>query len=641
MKTTYKNSQFLTFLIRFAALYLIWGVCRVIFALYNGGLIGPVMWSDVLPLVKGGFVFDTVSILYLNIPFILFSLLPAPFVSRVWYQRALLWLFVVVNAIALIPNIGDIFWYQFKLGRFATDDLHFAAEETFGSIVWTSIKQYWWAVVIWLALVAGLVVTARATIYKRAARPLLYQPWARYALKTILLLGMIFYAVSGVRGFVSFFGTFPIGVNDATMFVRPQLSPVALSNPFSLIRTASYKYVSPTFFDRLTADTLAPVGLTVAEEPIVQLAGDPNVVFILLESFGAPYIKEINPELPESYTPNMDSIFRDSYLFVNAFHNGHRSIDALPAVWASIPSLHTNFLSMPQSTSEYYTIVTALRERGYTTQFYHGGARASMSFVSFGAMAGVDEFYSREDYERERGSGHFDGTWGIYDDKFLPYFLEKLNRTTQPFCATIFTVSSHVPFAIPKDVAGRFPGAPSFERSLRYSDWALGEFFREAARQPWFDNTLFVITADHHFASPQSTAIDKRFLTAPYIHSVPIAFYYPGGELVGRDSTIMQHIDIAPTLRNMLGIEKPMFGFGRDHFNDTQREPFALFFNDGRFYYVTEDIMYYMDVKGENAGWEYYTAEPRSEPDMTNLDRLRAIVQQFYGHVERKEFTIY
>jgi len=628
-----RNNNFFIFLLRLGALYLLFLLCRVVFAVHNLPLLGAIHWSDIPSLLHGGFVFDSVSILYGNIPFIVFSLLPFNFIGRQGYQRMLIWLFVIVNAIALIPNVADIYYFPFKLGRLASDDWHYAAESGLGRLIWTDVAQYWWGAVIWAVLVAALVVVARKFRYKPQRFPLVAQPVARYAIRFIILALAALYAGSGVRGFVSWWGTFPIAMNDATLFVRPELSSVALSNPFCIIRTLQEKYDNPVYFDdQAQVDSLAPCVHLPAPHPKIALQGHPNVVFLILESFGSGNIGLLNPEADQSVTPNLDSLMRRSYLFTNAFHNGHRSIDALPSVWASIPSLRNQFLTLPQAIAEYYPLTAALRDMGYTTQFYHGGAKETMSFAAFGRMAGVEHCYSRDDYEQVRGSGDFDGTWGIYDDKFLPYVVDMLDGTPPPFCATIFTLSSHIPFAIPKEMKERFKQVRPEDRAMAYSDYAIGKFFEKASRSPWFDSTLFVLTADHN----SSWAVGEKFRKVPGLFSIPIAFYYPKAGLQGRDSTIMQHINIAPTLQSMLGVNKPIFGMGRDQFNDSITPPYAIFFHNGMFNYLSDSTLYQSDGYSEPTAQNCFGGEIHI--DSLAVVRMKAFIQQYYGRVAEKDY---
>ena len=104
-----------------------------------------------------------------------------------------------------------------------------------------------------------------------------------------------------------------------------------------------------------------------------------------------------------------------------------RSIDAMPAIWASIPSYNKNFMRLPQSQAEYHAMPRILDSLGYTTAFMHGASRGSMSFAAFGAMAGIERFVWREDYEHLHGPADFDGKWGIWDDKFLPFALDNID----------------------------------------------------------------------------------------------------------------------------------------------------------------------------------------------------------------------
>lgn len=142
-----------------------------------------------------------------------------------------------------------------------------------------------------------------------------------------------------------------------------------------------------------------------------------------------------------NYSPFLDSLSTEGILFTNAYHNGIRSMDALPSIWGSIPTFKKPFLSLPQSTAPTYTLPTMLNEMGYTTTFMHGGVRESMGFVAFSKKNGVNHTYSLDEYEQERGGDDYDGHWGIWDDKFMDYAADKIIELPKPLFTTIVTLT--------------------------------------------------------------------------------------------------------------------------------------------------------------------------------------------------------
>lgn len=634
-----RENNFLILLIRIAVLYVLWGLCRVVFGIYNINLIGAIDSSDLWNIFKGSFVYDTVSILYLNTPFIVISLLPFRIREKRWYGTILIALYVGVNAVGIMVNMADVCYFPFKLSRIAADDTHFAFESNFMSLLLLFAIHYWGVLLFWIGAVCTLIFTAK--IFR-------YVPWRYrkvnntvfYVGQSLLFLLCSLYIVWGIRGFVALKGTFPISMSDATMFVKPEHSQLILSNPYCLLRTMGKSSPELMYMTDEEAHSVNPLTITLADTAKVSLNTTPNVVFLILESFGSSHISILNEQLKEDnicYTPNINAILEESYLFTNAYCNGIRSMDALPSILASIPSFKIEFLALPQSVSRYYALPNILKdEKGYKTLFLHGGARESMCFLSFGKSIGIDQFYFRGDYEKKNGSKDFDGAWGIYDDKFLPYALGVLNQTAQPFCATMFTLSSHHPYSIPQSMEARFKDIEGdFECSVVYADYALGKFFADARREPWFDNTLFVLVADH-----AGLSTTPKYNTSPYLNSIPIAFYMPSTNLKGRDSRPVQQIDIAPTVARMLGYTKDMFGFGEDMFNSTE-EPFAIFYKNSTFNLVADSVLYQSDDKQLRSVTDLRTGNAvttLTAADSLRLQKKRALVQQYYGRISKSDF---
>lgn len=651
-----RSYYFVVFLMRMALLYVIYALCRVVFALYNADLIGAVEPGDIWSVVKGSLVFDTASILYINIPFILLSLLPLRLRERGGYQTMLRWVFVVCNTVGLMVNIADIFYYPFKLSRIASDDLHFLTGGNFGGLMMGFMGEYWPGVL----LLAAFAVLMWFGFGWLRYRPNPNSPRLRagvFEVSQLLVLGLVGgFMIFAIRGFSFSAASYPITMSDASLYVKPKYASLVLSNPFCMIRTLGHKVEYPRFFEEEDLDKLYPV----VHNPVdtarvaVRFNENPNVVVLILESFASAHLKSFSDMFSEgqrSYTPFIDSLAAHSYVFPEVYQNGSRSIDALPAIWASIPSFKTQFLSMPNSVAEYRALPECLSEMGYNTMFLHGSVRESMGFVAFGQMAGIQQFYSREDYEAERGTGDFDGKWGIWDHKFLPFVNEKISKTRQPFCATVFTLSSHHPFKVPDELDHRFgESAIPIQRAIEYSDYALREFFRQASREPWFENTLFVITADHGSGSD-----NDKYRNMPYAYAVPIIMHYTGsslrskkmfeeGRLEGRHTRTSQHIDIMPTVLRMMGYRKPFFAFGRDMFNDKDAD-FAINYYGSAFNFMADSMRYIFNEKEVVAAYNYKEdyrerEELRATPlDSANVVRMKAFIQQYYRHVRNREYV--
>lgn len=199
-----------------------------------------------------------------------------------------------------------------------------------------------------------------------------------------------------------------------------------------------------------------------------------------------------------------------------------------------------------------------LGKEGYHSSFFHGAPNGSMGYLAFSNLIGIDQYYGMNEYGNK---DHFDGYWSIFDEEFFQFFAGKLNAFNQPFISVIFSSSSHHPFVLPERYAGKFPEGPHpINRSIGYTDMAVKRFFENVSKKDWYDNTLFVITADHCQSEPQMA----EYLTSTGSFEVPVFFYTPDGSLKGEDDRLMQQIDIMPVVLGCLNYNKPYFAFGSD-----------------------------------------------------------------------------
>lgn len=648
MKVNFKNSL-TVLLVRLMVVYAVFMLCRLGFYYFNNNLIDSLDNSSYWSLLRGSLMFDTVSIIYVNLLFIFMSLVPFRFREHNAYRKAMLWVFMVTNGIGLLVNVADIFYYPFKQARIVLGDFHLLGEDAFIPLLGDFVVDFWYGFLFYFILLAILYYGYKAVFTKREPA---------VADRRYYLLNSGYFALMGivviffVRGATFSAASFPINMNDAFLYTEnPTHTSVILSNPFCLIRTMnkSKKAMNLHYFDDAVAQNIAPTTHTAIDTMAFDMDAKTNVMVIILESFGKAHIKSLSDQFKpgqETNTPFLDSLFREGYLFTNGFQNGSRSIDALPAIWASIPSFKEHFLSLPNSVAPYHALPSCMTEMGYQTAFFHGAVKESMGFVSFGKTAGVQQFFSREEYEAENGDDDFDGKWGIWDHKFMPFVHKKLNTLdkSKPFFATFFSLSSHHPYKVPPGLPKSFSeGTLPIHRAIKYSDYALEEFFKSIENEPWYKNTLFIITADH-----SSGADSKKFSKAPYDYSIPIFFFKPGSNLKGKDDRIMQHIDIMPTLLGMMDYDNPYFAFGKDHFNtkDT-KDHFAVNHSNGAFHFVS-DSHYYLFNEKEVLSKSDYRKDPLGKNNMiksaTKADKemikeFKAFLQEYYSHVNRRDYV--
>ncbi len=152
-----------------------------------------------------------------------------------------------------------------------------------------------------------------------------------------------------------------------------------------------------------------------------------------------------------------------------------------------------------------------------------------MGFLGFGNILGFDHYYGENEYNNNED---FDGSWGIWDEPFMQYMKERLDQKEVPFFSTVFTITSHEPYVIPNKYTGKFPkGSIPMHECVGYTDYAFKEFFKEAQKEPWFENTIFIITSDHG----NQVYYGDEYLKVINRNAVPILIYKPDGSLKGEN----------------------------------------------------------------------------------------------------------
>ena len=289
------------------------------------------------------------------------------------------------------------------------------------------------------------------------------------------------------------------------------------------------------------------------------------------------------------YTPFLDSLITHSYTSYNSFANGTKSIDAIPSILASIPTTHFHFSLSKYCTNKIDGIGKILSQEGYQTSFFHGAPNGSMGFESMNKLLGVANYYGMDNYNN---NSDFDGMWGIWDDKFLTYFSDNLNQMQEPFFSSVFSCSSHHPYKIPKEFKNQFKkGKHPMHECVQYTDHSLKIFFENIKDKKWFNNTLFVITADH-----TNISFNPKYRSSIGIFRVPIIFYDPSNSnLTEKSHKIIQQIDIMPSILSYLNYNKPFFSLGNNIFGN--ENGFAINYNNDFQLIIDDKVIIYNETE--------------------------------------------
>lgn len=618
---------------------LLFTLCRIGFYIYNTSYFPDMTVSHFLRILWGGLRFDMTAVLYINSLIILLTLVPFDIRFTSAYQSILKYLFYILNGLAIAANLADFIYYKFTLRRTTADIFNeFEEGPGAGGLFFRFLIDYWYVTIFAVGIYWLMVF-----LYKRirVEGPMIQNRVAYYSAGVLAIPLVAYLFIGGVRGGFKH-STRPITLSNAGEYVKyPRETNLVLNTPFSVFRTiGKTKIQKVKYFE--SEEKLASVFTPIHEPKDTAVFRADNVVVILLESFSKEFFGTFNKDKPnyKGYTPFLDSLIQHSKTFQYSFSNGRKSIDGPPSALASLPTFGVPFVLTPYANNKYNSLATTLGEKGYHTSFFIGHPNGAMGYTAFTQLAGFQHYYGMDEYGNDEDS---DGLWGIWDHKFLPFFANKLNEFPKPFFTTLFTVSSHHPFKVPKEFEGKFKGGNKpILKCIEYTDYSLREFFKTVSKEPWYKNTLFVFTADHC----SSDIIFDESRTNWGYYSVPVIFFKPDNSLAGHSMEIAAQVDIMPSVLGYLHYDKPYFAFGRDIFREAVK-PMAFNYNDAFNLYEGE---YLLTFNGERTvGLYNFVQDKMLTHDLKNEKpeviqamepKIKAIIQQYNNRLIENRLTV-
>lgn len=613
----------LLFFSAFCLTWLFYSLERLQFVFWNWSFFKNQVWTDILWAFVKALRFDLSAVsLLAALPFLVFvftALIRREQLS-LRSQRWLLGLFVLFQIPTMVLNLGDAEFINF-LGRRYTFDALFFFREIPGKF-WQLTFYYWHLNLINLSILSAYGFLCVNWLPRQAWLQRSLSRKKSGALGAVLFVGLFVGARGGLQ-------SKPINFAHAQSFLSPMMNNVVLNSSFTFLQTIKrqslprdHYFSNEEMLAVLKQGLTGPSLLQAENRPL-----KPNIVLIILESFSLEFVGHANGG--KGYTPFLDELAGKGLFFHNAFANARRSIEGVGAIMGGIPALMNEpFISSQYLTNYFLGVGTWLQKSGYHTSFFHGAQNGSMYFDQFMKSAGVKNYFGQNEFPHPEDN---DGTWGIWDEPFLQWMNTRLGTFPQPFFSTVFTLSSHNPFRIPPQYAGRFPkGTSEIHETIGYTDHALRQFFAQAAQQPWFDNTIFIITADHTYKGDR-----PEYQNELGRYRVPLLIYAPKVKLPRPDEDqVVQHIDILPTILDLVGIpEKEKNYLGTSVFVPGRR--FAVNFSDGRYLYITRD--YFLTHNREGDFQMFAMKDPQGSQALQEpaaernelIQRLKACIQYF------------
>ncbi|WP_019141146.1 LTA synthase family protein [Noviherbaspirillum massiliense] len=307
-----------------------------------------------------------------------------------------------------------------------------------------------------------------------------------------------------------------------------------------------------------------------------------NVVLISVESLSASYLGAYGSD--KGLTPNLDEIARKGMKFEQVFATGTRTVRGLEALSLGTPPVPGQAIVRRPNNDHLATIGEMLEHQGFNTFFFYGG---------YGYFDNMNAYFSANDYrivdrtDFPKETIMFENVWGVADEALFDNVLRTMDNKTaseKPFFAHVMTTSNHRPYTYPDgriDIAS--PGGRS--GAVKYTDYAIGKFLKDAESRPWFKDTLFVIVADHC-----ASVAGKSKLPVESYH-IPLIFYAPGLLKPGSYAPLMSQVDIAPTLLEVLGKKGEEEFFGRSVFAEGPAPQRAFISNYQELGYLRNGIL--------------------------------------------------
>ena len=589
--------KYKTVLLNIFTVLAVYFLCRILFLIFNSEFIfdgNNDSFSYWILLFWGATKFDISAITIINIPYILFSILPFKFRNNTVYKKIITVLFFYIfNILAFALNFIDIIYSRFTQKRMTFDILKFAQTEGgFTNLIPNFLKDYWYIVLFFL-VISTLFIIINKKINK-AKEKITANNFSFFYKNILQFCFFILLCFIGVR---CSFGEKTISIISASKYAKANHIVLVLNTPFTLIKTVDKESLEEKYY-------FSQEDLKKYYEPIYHKNSNNkvekhNVIVIILESFSLEYSAILNTKLEYSQIPNFDSIAKLGQI-LPCISNSGRSMEGIPAIISGLPTLmNCEYINSIYSSNKITSIPEILKKYGYRTAFFHGGKNGTLNMDNYAIKAGFENYYGKNEYNNDKD---FDKTWGIFDHKFLNYFSKQLDTIRQPFFTTIFTLSSHHPYTLPEDYKKQNSiSENNVIESVKYSDWALGDFFKQAQNKEWFNNTVFIITADH-----SANQRDGYFTTVLGRYLIPVIVYSPTVKIPKIEKPFVQQIDILPTVMDLLNINDSVFAFGNTFFDNN--ESFSINYNNNNYNFYTKDyviifngeeILYLFDINDD------------------------------------------
>lgn len=562
---------------------LVSAVVRLGLAWYEGGLGQYESWLAWAKIFPVGLLYDLAVLTWLCIPFVLIAwLCSASERGRRWHAWLSSVLYVFFVGAVVFQSLAEfVFWNEFasRFNFIAVDYLVYT-REVVGNI------QQSYSVISLLAgvgLATLLLLGVTLPSFWRSAllpAPSVWKRTAIFVLFLLLPLGVFVGVDEKPHNWIEGAAARELASNGTySLFRAYRNNELSYDQYYS---TVSRESVATELLEELEEahSHFEPVAgsQSVDERPDVMARHIPargprrpfNVVLISIESLGSDYVDAFDGK--RGLTPNLDALAKDSLIFTNVYATGLRTVRGLEALTLSVPPTPGRAVPMRERNKKLQTLGDVFRDQGYESLYLYGGYSWFDNMQDFFGGNGYTVI-DRQAIPDEKIS--HETIWGVADEDLYALALRELDQrhaVSKPFFAHIMTTSNHRPYTYP-DGRVSIPSHTGRSGAVQYTDWAIGQFMAEAKQHDWYNNTVFVLVADH--TSHGRGRIDLP----PENYRIPLIIHAPALLQPGRVDDVASQIDIAPTLLALLNIEYNSHFFGQDMLHEAQYHPRAFMAN--------------------------------------------------------------
>jgi phosphoglycerol transferase MdoB-like AlkP superfamily enzyme len=576
---------------------------RVVLFVTSLPLLEPSTWI-VLKIFGIGLFFDIVTVTYFAAPYVLYLVLVPDRVFRNRVHGVVLQVVVLASLyLLLFVAVAEFYFFDEFGTRFnfiAVDYLVYTNE------VLRDIHESYplfpiigAVLVVSLGMLIGVRRFMRASLVspsKLSRRVVLATPWLVLPLLSWATVDGSWSRVSSnsyaneiaSNGIYGFFAAFRQNQIDYAAFYPTLDDPTVSRKLRALVKEPNSSFVSEDPFD-IRRDVRHGGG----ERQL-------NIVLVVVESLSAEYLGAFGGR--GTLTPNLDRLAAESLIFTDLYATGTRTDRGLESLMLSVPPTPGRSIVKRPDNEDMFSLGSILKEKGYENKFIYGGYGYfdNMNyFFSHNGFAAVD----RTDLKKDEIT--FENAWGVCDEDLFRRTIREIrdsHRRGKPFLVLALTTSNHRPYTYP---AGRVdtPSGTGRAGAVQYTDYAIGKFMEDARREPWFQDTIFVIVADHCANSAGKVALPV------HRYHIPLLVYSPEHIRPRRVDTMASQIDVGPTLLEILHLDYRTKFFGRDILAFAPEGGRALIGTYQKLGYMKNERLVVLDVKRKPA---VYRCDPRT-----------------------------